>query len=144
MDITATIEKAAQHHQAGRLKQAEVLYKTVTQSHPDHSSALHCLGMIACQRGQYDLAAEFVAKAVTANRQIAQFHNTLGIVLAAVGKTEKAIDAYQQAISLKPDYAEAYANMADTLQSHGQFSAAVENCKKAIQLQPALAEAYYN
>ena len=144
VDVTATIEKAAQHHHAGRLKQAEVLYKTVTKSHPDHSSALHSLGMIACQRGQYDLAAEFVAKAIAANRQIPQFHNTLGVVLAAVGKTQKAIDAYRRAISLKPDYAEAYANMADTLQSQGQYPAAVENCKKAIQLQPALAEAYYN
>jgi len=144
VDVTATIEKAEQHHQAGRLEQAEVLYKIVTQSHPDHSAALHCLGMIAYQRGQYNLAAEFVAKAIAANRQIAQFHNTLGVVLAAVGKTEKAIDAYRRAISLKPDYAEAYANMAGTLQSQGQYAAAVENCKKAIQLQPALAEAYYN
>ncbi len=144
VDVTATIEKAAQHHQAGRLEQAEALYKIVTKNHPDHSSALHSLGMIACQRGQYRLAAEFVAKAVAADRQIPQFHNTLGVVLAAVGKTQKAIDAYRRAISLKPDYAEAYANMADTLQSQGQYPAALENCKKAIQLQPALAGAYYN
>ncbi|RKY06965.1 MAG: hypothetical protein DRP66_07740, partial [Planctomycetota bacterium] len=122
VDITATIEKAAQHHQAGRLEQAEVLYKMVTQRHPDHSSALHCLGIIACQRGRYNLAAEFVAKAITANRRIPQFHNTLGVALAAVGKTEKAIGAYRRAISLKPDYAEAYANMADTLQSQGHYS----------------------
>ena len=144
VDVTATIEKAEQHHRAGRLKQAEVLYKTVTKSHPDHSSALHCLGMIAYQQGQYDSAAELIAKAIAANRQIAQFHNTLGVVLAAVGKTQKAIDAYRQAISLKPDYAEAYANMAGALQWQGQYADAVESCKKAIQLQPALAGAYYN
>lgn len=144
MDITATIEKAARHHQAGRLEQAEVLYKTVTQSHPDHSSALHCLGMIAYQRGQYNLAAEQIAKAIAANRRIPQFHNTLGVVLAAVGKAEEAIDAYQRVIQLKPDFAMAYANLAIALKEQGRCEEAIENYEHAIRLKPDYKDAHWN
>ncbi len=40
-----------QHHLAGRLADAEPLYRQVIAEHPDQPDAYHRLGMLACQAG---------------------------------------------------------------------------------------------
>ena len=52
----ALFSKALQHHQAGRLSDAEALYREVLRSEPRHSDSLHLLGVIAHQVGRNDLA----------------------------------------------------------------------------------------
>jgi Flp pilus assembly protein TadD len=47
-----------QHHQAGRLAEAEACYRRVLAAHPDHADPLHLLGIIAGQTGRHDLAVE--------------------------------------------------------------------------------------
>ena len=42
------LERAAGHHRAGQLAEAETLYWQVLQSSPEHPVALHLLGVIAC------------------------------------------------------------------------------------------------
>ena len=52
---TLTIEQAfqiaVQHHQAGRLSQAEQLYRQILAQMPNHPDALHLLGVVAHQAG---------------------------------------------------------------------------------------------
>ncbi len=43
----AALRAAIQHHQAGRLGQAEALYRQVLQAQPQNPDALHLLGVIA-------------------------------------------------------------------------------------------------
>lgn len=43
--------QAATHHQAGRLAQADALYRAVLRTHPDNRDAHHNLGVLAMQRG---------------------------------------------------------------------------------------------
>ena len=51
--IQATVDQAIQrallHHQAGRLAEAEVLYRQALTEAPGHPDALHLLGALACQ-----------------------------------------------------------------------------------------------
>ena len=54
--ISEILTLAVQHYQAGRLPEAESLFKQVLQVHPDHSDALHGLGVITYQLHQYDQA----------------------------------------------------------------------------------------
>ena len=48
-----TIEQAMQialgHHQAGRLAEAEAIYRQVLAQFPDHADALHLLGVLAAR-----------------------------------------------------------------------------------------------
>ncbi|MHC4395197.1 MAG: tetratricopeptide repeat protein, partial [Planctomycetota bacterium] len=143
-DITETMQVAIQHHQAGRLQQAEKLYQLVLQTEPDNPAVLHSLGLMAHQTSQYDIAVNLVGRAIAANSQIPQFHNTIGIVFKALGKFQEAIDSYRQAISLQPDYAEAYNNLGIVLKAQRRYAGAIENYKQAIQLEPGFTEAYYN
>ena len=140
--VTQNTEKDEHERRCENLNKTEQLYQQQLESDPDNSDVLHCLGVIAYQKGQYDVAVELISKAIDKSRFVPQFHNTLGIAFEALGKFDEAIIAYQQAVSLKPDYAEAYHNMAVALQSQGQYAAAVERCKQAVMIKPNYAQVY--
>ena len=56
---------AVQHHQAGRLRAAEQIYRQVLAVDPNHAAdALHLLGVIAIQVGRYDSAVEHIKRAI--------------------------------------------------------------------------------
>lgn len=137
-----TTEHAGRYLHEGHTHKAEQLYRQVLQSHPDDSAALHALGVITYQSGNYRKAIELVGRAIANDPQNAQFHNTLGLVFEMLGESEHAAAAYQKAVSLKPDYAEAYHNMAILFQSQGRYAEAVETCKRAVSFRPDYAEAY--
>ncbi len=124
------------------LDELEQQYLQLLTSNPDNPDMLHSLGVIAYQKEQYDIALEWIGKAIEKNQFVPQFHNTHGIILEALGMIDEAINAYQQAVSLKPDYAEAYHNMAVALQSRGHYALAVERCKQAVMLKPDYSQAY--
>ena len=48
---TPMLNAAFAHHQAGRLDQAEALYKKALKEDPERADVLHLLGVIAFQRG---------------------------------------------------------------------------------------------
>src|SRR5262249_53504121 len=99
-----------EHHQAGRVTEAEACYRRVLATQPDHSDALHLLGVIAQQVKRYDVAVDLIGQAIKRNGHPVYFSN-LGVVLNDQGKLEEAIAAYRQAIRIKPDFAEAYSNL---------------------------------
>ena len=46
MTIPQTFQIAVQHHQAGRLADAEALYRQILAAQPGHADALHFLGAL--------------------------------------------------------------------------------------------------
>jgi len=143
LTIPQSAKKTEQEHPSYRNPQeSEQLYQQILTSDPKNPDLLHSSGVIAYQKGQYDIAVELISKAIKQNESVAQYHNTLGIALEALGKFHEAMLAYQQAVSIKHDYAEAYHNMAIALQSQGNYAAAVEKCAQAISLRPDYAQAY--
>ncbi len=56
--IEQTLDLASQHHLAGRLREAENLYRQVLAQEPEHAGALHFLGAIARQTGRNDVSVE--------------------------------------------------------------------------------------
>ncbi len=60
------IQTALGHHQAGRLAQAEALYRQALQTEPDHPDALHPLRALARQAGKLAAAAELISRAINA------------------------------------------------------------------------------
>src|SRR5476649_703696 len=96
------IKTALQHHQAGRLQQAEALYRQVLQSEPNHPDALHLLGWIAHQAGQGKAAVELVSKAISVQPLNPVYYGDLGNMLHAQGEMDLAVGNYQKALSLDP------------------------------------------
>ncbi|WP_168798567.1 protein arginine N-methyltransferase [Herbaspirillum sp. ST 5-3] len=165
---------ALQHHQAGRLHEAEEIYLRLA----GNSDAMHLLGVIAYQVGNYPLAIERInaaiqvvptnptylcnlglaysaanqrtlaiecyRKAIALESGYAEAHNNLGIALQAEGMREAAIESYRKALAIAPNYVHALNNLGSTLKDLGKFDEAIICCRKALSLMPNLAEAHNN
>jgi protein O-GlcNAc transferase len=144
IDLNNELQKALEHHQAGRLQPAEAIYRKILVINPNHSDALNLLGIIAHQTGRYEIAIDLMSKAIRNNPQVPFYYNNIGGVFTSQGRPEEAVVHYRKAIQLKPDYAEAYYNLGVVLKDQGRPEEAVTHYQKAIQLQPDYTEAYYN
>jgi len=62
--IQQIFELAVRHHQAGRLQEAEQLYRQILAQYPRNADALHNLGVIAHQVGKINLAVNLIRQSV--------------------------------------------------------------------------------
>ncbi len=133
-----------QHHQAGRLNEAERLYRQILQSDPRHADALHLLGVLAHQQGHDEAAVRLIEQAIAQNGRTPAFHNNLGAALKALGRMEAAETAYRRALALKPDHVEAHYNLGLVQQALGRPEDAAASYGRAVALRPTHAEAHMN
>jgi predicted O-linked N-acetylglucosamine transferase (SPINDLY family) len=144
MNIQQQLESGLSHHQAGRLAEAEALYRRVLAQQADNSDALHLLGIMAGQIGRRDAAVDLIRQAIAICSTNAHYHSNLGNALQANGQLDQAIASYQMAIRLKPDLAEAHNNLGNVLQSKGQLDESLAAYRQAIALRPNFVEAHNN
>ena len=132
--LSLLIKKALDHHVAGRIDQAEILYQQVLKVDPTHPIALNQLGTVALQKGNFNAAVGLIALATKHKPDYAEAHNNLASTLLKLGRTEDALKSYRKAIEIKPDYINAYNNLADTLICQGQPDEAVLLLKRALAI----------
>lgn len=101
------LRTALQHHQAGRLQEAEAIYRQILQVEPNHPDALHLVGVIAHHDGRHQIAIDCICQAIALSPNAPEYHNNLGEAYRALGKSEEAAACYRRALALKPDFAEA-------------------------------------
>jgi len=144
MTLPQAFELALQHHQAGRLAEAEALYRQILAVQPNHADALHHLGLIARQVGRPDLAIEWIRKALSINPNNFTAHCNLAEASRALGRHEEAVASYCRAIDLQPDSAGAYLNMGNILREWGRPDEAVAAYRRALAQKPNYFEACNN
>ena len=142
--IVDTMRSAQAHHDAGRLREAEALYRQVLQASPAHADALHLMGMLAYQVGRSDVAIDLLNRAIAIRPSDAEFHHDLGNVLQAQGKTADALACFRTAVALKPDHVDAHFNLGTMLHAQGRLDDAVASYRTALALDPGLADAHNN
>lgn len=144
LTVEQAFELARRHHQAGRLPQAERIYRQILAHRPDHAQALHQLALIAYQVGQNEAAVELVRRAIALKPNSPEAYGTLGDVLSDTACLDEAIDAYRQAIALKPRYAEAHTNLGIAFSGLGRLDEAIAAFRQAIAINPNIPEVYAN
>ena len=135
---------ALQNFQAGRLDEAERLFRQVLAVNPRHADTLHLLGVIAYQTGRHDLAADMIRKAIAINPREASLHSNLGNLFKEQGRLDEAVACYRRAIELKPDFSEALNNLGNALRAQKQLDEAFTSYRRALELRPDDPEAHYN
>lgn len=142
--IAEWLAQAQGHHQAGRLAEAEPLYRRILAVDPRHAASLHLLGLLAHQVGRHDVAVHFIGQAIAVDDRWPGFHTNLGLVLMTLGQLDEAAASHQRAIDLDPASAESHNNLAITLQALNRLEEAAAACRRAIGLKPGFAQAYGN
>ena len=142
--IDSELKKALQYHQSGQWHKAEEIYKTVLGINPNHSDALHLLGIIVHLRGHSDSAVDLINKAIQNNPKNPFCYNSLGNILKKQGNLGEAISCYEKALQLKPNYTEAYNNMGTAFQDQDRRGEAISCYEKALDLRRNYTTAYHN
>ena len=77
--MNAILTQALEHHQSGRPREAEALYRQILEVDPEHSEALHLLGVLSLQAGNGNKAVQFIEHSLELNPSNADALNNLGI-----------------------------------------------------------------
>ena len=142
--IPQALHLAVQHHQAGRLADAEVLYRQILAVQPNHAEALYHLGLVAHQVGRYDCAVDLMRRSIALGWNHPVAHSNLGEALRASGRLADAIAACRRAVGLSPDYPNAHNNLGTALKDHGELDEAIAAYRRALELKPDYPEALSN
>lgn len=140
-DVAGQLRTAEQFHRAGRIVEAERLYRDILRARPAHPIALHYLALVLKSRGELDEAEKLMRQSVSFAPQEPSFPNNLANLLLAKGDNEAAAGFYRTAIRLKRDYPEAHYNLGVALKRLGQTQDARRAFDSAISLRPVYAEA---
>lgn len=138
------INALAQLFSKGRLAEATVLAKTMTERYPLHGFGWKILGAVLKQIGRNAEALPFLQQAAALSPKDAQVHDLLGMALQDMGRPVEAELSYRQAVSADPRNVSAHCNLGTTLQDLGRLSEAEASFRRVLQLEPHLAEAHYN
>jgi len=110
-DIYEKLQTGIQFQQNNDLLAAEALYREVLEEHHDHPDALHLLGVLAYQIGDYEVAEDLINHAIDSDHAIADYYNNLGEVMRATNRLDEALEQYQKALSLDPEHTNAALNI---------------------------------
>ncbi len=135
---------AVARHRAGRLDEAEQLYRAVLKIKPDHVEALTNLGNALYTRGNSTEAVVQYERALALRPDAPDVVTNFGNALAAAGRHDDAIAQYRKAAELNPRFAEARNNLGVALAKRGGRAEAIEQYEVAIALKPDYAEAHTN
>jgi tetratricopeptide (TPR) repeat protein len=140
----AMLAEAVEHHRAGRLPDAEALYRRVLAIDPDNVHALHHLGVAAGQQAKYEVAEQLIGRALAISPHCAEAHYNLGNALEAQDRIEEASASYQRTLAINPDYAAAMNNLGVTLQAQNRVHEALKIYAQALALESDNAGVHYN
>jgi tetratricopeptide (TPR) repeat protein len=136
--IEAHFQNGLRLHRAGRLPEAEQIYRQVLGASPAHADSLHMLGVIATQCGQPQAALSCIDQAIAMKPTAALFHVNRAAALLALRQPDDALAACQQALRIKPNLAEAHQEMGHALSDLGRPDEAIAAYRLALRHQPGL------
>ena len=141
---TQTLESAVQHHNAGRLSEADGIYQDILKAAPNNAEALHLLGVLNHQTGKSDVAVGMISKALAINPAYAEAHSSLGAIYRSLANVDKAVACYQAALNINPDYGDAHYNLGNAFLELGRLDEAVDCFQKTLSLNPNNSKAHHN
>jgi tetratricopeptide (TPR) repeat protein len=128
---------------AGDTKEAEIRYRTILTTRPDQSHALHQLGLICRERGDYAEALKLFVASIKANRGSAEALSNCGLVLLDMKRLEEALGYFDRALVLQPQNLIALYNRGHALVMLGRENEALRTLDRVLAIEPTHVDALY-
>ena len=138
------LARAVAAHQAGNIAQAEFLYKMVLQADKKQFDALHMLGLIEAQRGDFSAGLTRIKDALRVRPNAPEALINLGRIQSELGDQAAAIATYKKALAADPKSALAHSNLSILLRQQGQSDESLTHCDAALKIMPNYADALSN
>lgn len=140
------LQLAMQMHRAGRLAEAEPVYRALLELSPDDPNVVHFLGVLLHQRhgAANDEALALVERSVALDPSVAAWHNNLGNLLLERRRLDEATDAYARCHQLDPGNVEVLNNLGVLRGAQRRYELAEQAFQQAIARKPDFADAHAN
>ena len=122
--MTDALARALEHHKAGRLNEAEAIYRQVLSTDGAVVEAWNLLGLVLLDLARLDEGREALERAVALAPNDANFANHHGIALLRLGKFAEAAAQFARALAIDPEFSSARINLGDTLVRRGMLEEA--------------------
>ena len=140
----AAFQQGERLHAAGRLHEAERLYREVLAVDPRHADSTHMLGVVALQTGHPDAALDLFDGAIALKPLVSSYHVRRAHALLALGRPKEAVAAGRIALRTKSNNAEAYQVLGHAHADALQPGEALRAYREAVRLQPNLPDLFNN
>ena len=130
--------------QAGKLDEADALFRQILEAEPHHAIAMTMRGTIQAQQGRLPEAARLLRASLEVDpRQPDALYNC-GIVLAGLERFDEALGCYDRALALVPGNPAILNNRGNALAGLKRFDEALANYEQAAALDPRNPDAFLN
>ncbi|MBF0346404.1 MAG: tetratricopeptide repeat protein [Magnetococcales bacterium] len=140
--VQPRLAQAMNHHLAGRLQEAELLYRQILKEDPNHADALHMFGVLAHQQGAFAVAVECLSRAVALRPGLIEAHYNLGNALKTLGQKSQALECYRQVVRLGSHLPEALLFVGNGFKELGSLEEAITCYRRAIALNSGFTAAW--
>ncbi|NJK36475.1 MAG: glycosyltransferase [Oscillatoriales cyanobacterium SM2_3_0] len=142
--IQEALQTASQYQRSNRLLQAEQTYRMILKNHPYQPDALHGLGVLANQAGQFQQAEKLFKRALEFQPDLVKGWFSLGNLLQVQGQLSEATECYQSVLKLQPKLVAVHNNLGYVLQQQNRLEEAIESYQMALKLDPDCSEVLVN
>jgi len=98
------VAEAIEHHNAGRLAEAEGCYNAALEIFPRHAAILHNLGVLLASQNNHPAAIERFDASIAAEPRYASAHYNRAVAMDALGHVDDAIQGFSRTVVLEPGH----------------------------------------
>jgi tetratricopeptide (TPR) repeat protein len=130
----AALYEAGLHHMgAGRYLDAQLCCQQALELDANHADTLHLMGLLSFQAAQYDLAVEWMVRAIRQQPK-PDYLSNLGRALQRLGRHDEALKSFDKAAQLKPDDAELWKSIGNVFVDLGRPAEALLSFQHVLKL----------
>jgi tetratricopeptide (TPR) repeat protein len=127
------LKESIELHRQGRIDEAEAGYRAQLAGQPDDVDALHLLGMLRCQRGDFAEGERLLKRAIELAPNDAETELALASLRYCQGDHEAARRGFDRALTLDPNLAGAHAGIGQLAMLRGDAAEAERHFRTALR-----------
>ncbi|MHB1205235.1 MAG: tetratricopeptide repeat protein [Rhodospirillaceae bacterium] len=131
-------------HQAGKLPEAEALYRQAMAVNPNISLLYNNFGVCLYAQGKNQEAVDTQKKAIALDPNLGMAHNNMGVALNAMSRHAEALEAFSKALAIEPNNYQAINNFGDSCVKTSRFDEGLAALHRALEIKPDYVEALTN
>ncbi|MGD0138313.1 MAG: tetratricopeptide repeat-containing glycosyltransferase family protein [Tepidisphaeraceae bacterium] len=136
LSIDRAIQLAQQLQSAGKLAEAENIYRQILALAPDNVTVLNFLGVCLGEANRLAEARDVFQRAVEIDPSHVDAWANLSLACERLEDWDRAIAARRRTIEMRPDSAEHWHRLGTSLGKKGDLPQAIEGLRKSLQLDP--------
>jgi tetratricopeptide (TPR) repeat protein len=132
--LNGLVEAASVAYQAGRLEEAQAVYRSALALAPGDPAITHNLGVIAAALGRPQNAIALFDDVIRQKPRYVSAHYNRALALLALGRSRAAIEGLSRTCALEPEHYEAHRALGFLWLSEGQRGRALDHFARTYEL----------